>query len=97
MCFFITFFSISVGPVGWVVCSEIMTINGFFVVNVVNWVSLGVLIAAFPFMIQPEALGISGSFWTLAGVALIAFFFVFKFVPETKGMDKSDIMNNTSF
>ena len=93
LCLFILFFTISVGPVGWVVCSEIMTMNGFFIANLVNWACLGVVIAAFPFMIQPEALGIPGSFWTLAGVALIAFFFVLKFVPETKGMDKSEIMD----
>ena len=70
-----------------------MTMNGFFIANVVSWGCLGVVIAAFPFMIQPEALGMDGSFWVLAGVALIAYFFVLKFVPETKGMDKSEIMN----
>ena len=69
-----------------------MTMNGFFVANVVSWGCLGVVIAAFPFMIEPYALGINGSFYVLAGVALIAFFFVLKFVPETKGMDKSQIM-----
>ena len=29
--FFLLFFDISVGPVGWVVTSEIMTMNGFFI------------------------------------------------------------------
>ena len=91
--FFLLFFDISVGPVGWVVCSEIMTLNGFFIANVVSWACLGAVIAAFPFMIEPYALGINGSFYSLAGVALIAFFFVLFFVPETKGMNKTEIMN----
>ncbi|GAV69925.1 Sugar_tr domain-containing protein [Cephalotus follicularis] len=85
---YIAFFSPGMGPVPWAVNSEIYPqqyrgICGGMSATV-NWVSN--LIMAQSFLSVADAVGTGATFLILAGVAVVAFVFVFMFVPETKGL-----------
>lgn len=84
---FVAFFAFSMGPLPWIIMSEIFpaeirgqamavcTCSLFFA----NW-----LIAQL-FPISLEYLGESASFWVLAVLTLPTFFIAWKFLPETRG------------
>lgn len=85
---YIAFFSPGMGPVPWAVNSEIYPGKYRGVCGgmsaTVNWVSN--LIVAQSFLSIAAAVGTATTFLILAGVAVIAIFFVLAFVPETKGL-----------
>ncbi|KAF3784941.1 Inositol transporter 1 [Nymphaea thermarum] len=85
---YIGFFAPGMGPVPWAVNSEIYpekyrgTCGG--ISATVNWISN--LIVSETFLSVVEAIGTSGTFLLLAGIAVLALIFVAIFVPETKGL-----------
>ncbi|RZC47528.1 hypothetical protein C5167_040469 [Papaver somniferum] len=85
---YIAFFSPGMGPVPWAVNSEIYPGKYRGVCGgmsaTVNWVSN--LIVAQSFLSIAAAVGTATTFLILAGVAVIAIFFMLAFVPETKGL-----------
>ncbi|XP_077226567.1 inositol transporter 1 isoform X2 [Tasmannia lanceolata] len=85
---YIAFFSPGMGPVPWAVNSEIypQAYRGVCggMSATVNWISN--LIVAQTFLSLAAAIGSAMTFLILAGVAVLAFIFVFIFVPETKGL-----------
>jgi SP family galactose:H+ symporter-like MFS transporter len=90
---FIFFFGIGLGPVVWVVTAEIfpLEIRGKAVslVLFVNWfVSL---IVAGGFLFVVDLINIEGAFWIFAAMSLLSFFFVYFWVPETKGKSLEEI------
>nr|CAD1836996.1 unnamed protein product [Ananas comosus var. bracteatus] len=85
---YIAAFSPGMGPVPWAVNSEIYPeayrgVCGGMSATV-NWVSN--LIVAQSFLSVVAVLGTAATFLIIAGVAVLAFVFVFLFVPETKGL-----------
>lgn len=85
---YILFFSPGMGPVPWAINSEIYPeayrgVCGGMSATV-NWVSN--FIVAQTFLSVVELVGKSGTFLIIAGVSVLAFVFVFFFVPETKGL-----------
>jgi len=43
------------------------------------------------FPLMQKYLGNAGAFWSFSGMALVNFFYVFRWVPETKGHSLEDI------
>jgi sugar porter (SP) family MFS transporter len=87
MCFFVACFAFSMGPIKWVVMSEIFPtkIRGraMAIATLAVWVTDGIYNQFFPLL--RDSLGISSVFFMFAMVLLPQFFFIWKIMPETKG------------
>ncbi len=90
---YISFFAISLGPLTFVVVSEIfpnhvrgraMSAAIFFL-----WLSTYLVSQTFPMLL--ESVGAASTFWIYMVLSAIAFFFVSLFVPETKGKTLEEI------
>jgi SP family arabinose:H+ symporter-like MFS transporter len=90
---YISFFAISLGPLAFVVISEIfsnknrgmaMSVCVFFL-----WVSVYVVSQTFPMLLA--AIGSAFTFWIYMVMSICAFIFVLKFIPETKGKSLEEI------
>ena len=88
-------YELGLGPVMWVVTSEIFPLAarthciafaGFSV-----WVMTVVVSVTFPFMLS--FLGPAGCFFTFAVICVVSLIWVWVFVPETKGRSLEDIEN----
>ncbi len=84
---YVACFAIGLGPVFWLLISEIypLKIRGraMGVATMMNWGSN--LIVALMFLSLLHSLGRSATFWLYAVVGILAWFFVYRLVPETKG------------
>ena len=84
---YVACFAIGLGPVFWLMISEIypLKIRGraMGVAAVANWGSN--LLVALTFLSLLRSIGRPWTFWLYALVGLFAWFFVFRRVPETKG------------
>lgn len=88
-------FAMSMGPIGWILCSEIfpgkvrgraMSIASFTV-----WVSCYVVAQTFPMLNASPSVGPAKTFWLFAAVCLTCCLFVSFAVPETKGRTLEEI------
>lgn len=90
---FLAFFSFSIGPLKFVIASEIFPnkIRGraLGLSILVMWVSDAIIGQLMP--ISLERLGTSGTFWVFAGFCFIAFWVIYGLVPETKGKTLEEI------
>ena len=84
---YVAFFAIGLGPVFWLLISEIYPLKvrglAMSVVTEANWGSN--LIIALTFLTLIQFLGRSGTFWCYAIVGILALIFTYFYVPETKG------------
>ncbi|MBT7491713.1 MAG: sugar porter family MFS transporter [Bacteroidetes bacterium] len=89
---FIACFAFSYGPVTWIIISEIYPTKvrgtAMSIATLSLWIT-NVLIAQFFPRINAWSNG--GAFIIFAGITLIAFFFVKRYIPETKNMSLEDI------
>jgi MFS transporter, SP family, arabinose:H+ symporter len=90
---YIAFFAVSLGPLAFVVIAEIfsnrnrgkaMSVSIFFL-----WISVYVVSQSFPMLLS--SIGSDYTFWIYMVMAVLAFFFVLKLVPETKGKSLEEI------
>lgn len=90
---YVSFFAFSIGPCTWLVIAEIFpeSVRGkavgvslFF-----NWMANYFI--SFSFLYLLDAIGARGTFWLYGIISLIAFFFVLRKVPETKGKSLEEI------
>jgi sugar porter (SP) family MFS transporter len=90
---YIASFAISLGPVFWLMISEIypLRIRGtaMSVASIANWGSNFLVALMFPVLLA--TLGGAGSFWLFAVLGIVAWFFVYFWVPETKGRSLEEI------
>ena len=90
---YVAFFAIGLGPVFWLLISEIYPLKvrgtAMGVVTVVNWAAN--LLVALTFLQLIDALGQSWTFWLYAGLSVAALVFMYYLVPETKGRSLEDI------
>jgi sugar porter (SP) family MFS transporter len=90
---YIASFAISLGPVFWLMISEIypLRIRGtaMSVASIANWGSNWLVALTFPVLLA--TFGGAGSFWLFAGLGIVAWFFVYFRVPETKGRSLEEI------
>jgi len=93
LCAFVACFAFSMGPIKWVVMSEIFPtkIRGraMAIATLAVWVTDGVYNQFFPLL--RNWLGISGSFFMFSAVLIPQLFFVWKVMPETKGRTLEEI------
>jgi len=91
--FYVASFAISLGPIFWLLISEIYPLNfrglAMSLATAICWISN--LIVSFTFPILIKALGPSATFTIYAGIALLAFVFAYYLVPETKGLSLEEI------
>ncbi|MEO5650395.1 MAG: sugar porter family MFS transporter [Ginsengibacter sp.] len=90
---YISFFAISLGPLTFVVVAEIfpthirgraMSVAIFFL-----WLSVYIVSQTFPMLL--ESIGSAYTFWIYMIMSFIAFLFVYKYIPETKGKTLEEI------
>lgn len=93
LCAFVACFAFSMGPVKWVVMSEIFPIKirgrAMALATLAVWITDGIYNQFFP--VLRNRIGISGSFFMFAAVLLPQLFFVWKIMPETKGRTLEEI------
>ena len=90
---YIASFAISLGPIAWLIISEIypLKIRGvaMSIATFSNW--LFNFIIAITFLSLVQALGAATAFWIYASLGIAGWFFCFFFVPETKGRTLEEI------
>jgi sugar porter (SP) family MFS transporter len=90
---YVAFFAISLGPILWVMAAEIyppkMRGEAMSVMAGVNWLSNWAI--SFTFLPLLNRLGIEKTFFLYACMTLLAIFYVWKKVPETKGKSWEEI------
>lgn len=90
---FLACFAFSIGPLKFVVASEIFpnAIRGraLAISIMVMWVADTIVGQLTPILLKTA--GSSGTFWFFAFFCLIAFLFVYRFLPETKGRSLEQI------
>ncbi len=90
---YVASFAIGLGPVFWLLISEIypLKVRGLAMsaATVTNWGAN--LIVALTFLTLVQAVGRPGTFWIYAAVGLGSWFFSFFLVPETKGRSLEQI------
>jgi len=90
---YVCFFAIGLGPIAWLIISEIFPLRvrgrAMGVAVFSNWFSN--YIVSLTFLTLINVLGTSFTFWLYALICLIALWFVFRKVPETKGKSLEQI------
>jgi sugar porter (SP) family MFS transporter len=93
---YIASFAISLGPVCWLIISEIypLKIRGLAMslATVSNWGFN--FIVAFTFLPMIQKLGIAETFWFFAFMSVAGIIFCYLYVPETKGYSLEEIENH---
>ena len=93
---YISFFAIGLGPVFWLLISEIypLAVRGSAegIATVTNWVAN--LVVALSFPILTANVGPSATFWLFGVFSAVAFAFTYGLVPETKGRTLEAIEND---
>ncbi|NP_001354537.1 Sugar transporter ERD6-like 16 [Zea mays] len=88
-------YSIGMGPVPWVVMSEIFSINmkatGGSLVTLVSWLGSFAISYSFSFLMDWSS---AGTFFMFSSASLITVLFVAKLVPETKGRTLEEIQDS---
>jgi SP family arabinose:H+ symporter-like MFS transporter len=92
---FIGAFAMAMGPIPWILCSEIFPnkIRGraMSVATFTIWTSCYIVAQTFPILNDSKTIGPALTFWVYAVISLGSFIFVFALVPETKGRTLEDI------
>ena len=92
---FIFGFAVSMGPIIWILCSEIQPLEGrdfgITASTMANWICNAIL---GEFAIGWLTYHPGNTFFSFGSVCLICIFFVFLFVPETKGISLEEIEMN---
>ena len=90
---YVAAFELGMGPVVWVLMSEIFPtrIRGraMSIATVCLWIACFLVSATFPWML--ETLKGPATFWLYAAMCVVSFLFVSRFVPETKGKTLEEI------
>ncbi len=90
---FVGFFAVSLGPVAWLIISEVYPLGirgrAMGIATSSNWVCNYFVSLTFLSLIQ--GLGTAGTFWLYAIICFLGLWFVIKLVPETKGRTFEEI------
>ncbi len=92
---FIAAFAMAMGPIGWLLCSEIFPnkVRGraMSLAALTVWISCYVVAQTFPMLNDSATIGPALTFWIYAVVSMFSFGFVALLVPETKGRTLEEI------
>ncbi|QIB76040.1 sugar porter family MFS transporter [Halogeometricum borinquense] len=93
---FVAFFAIGLGPVFWLLISEIYPLavrgSAMGIVTVANWGAN--LLVSLMFPVMTANLGTPSTFWIFGVCSLVALVFTYALVPETKGRSLEAIEND---
>lgn len=93
---YITAFAMSLGPIGWIMVSEILPlkIRGF-AMSLCTVANFGFnFIVVLSFLPLFHSIGEAYTFWIFAGIAVLSLLFTYFLVPETKGISLEKIEKN---
>jgi hypothetical protein len=86
-------YQISFGPISWLLISEIFPLNvrsmAVSVAVVTNFATNALVTFLFP--IELLAIGSSGTFLIYAIILVVGIYFIYRYVPETKGLSLEEI------
>jgi sugar porter (SP) family MFS transporter len=90
---YLAFFSVGVGPGAWLIPSEVFAncIRGKAMSVAAFWNRLGATIMASTFLSIANGVGWAGFFLLLSGASLLVLFFLYTYLPETKGRSLEDM------
>jgi len=90
---FLACFAFSLGPLAWIVMSEIFPLRvrgrAMSLATVCLWLANTVVCQMFPLM--QKHLGEAGTFWIFSALVLPVFLFSIKLMPETKGRSLEEL------
>ena len=93
---YIVCFAMSLGPVGWILVSEVFPLKirgiSMSICTVSNFAFNFFVVASFPVLLN--RLGGAWTFWIFGIVSILCLIFVYFFVPETKGISLERIEKN---
>ncbi len=93
---YITAFAMSLGPVGWIMVSEILPLQirglAMSICTVANFAFNFIVVLSFLPLIH--SVGEAWTFWIFAGITVLCLFFTYYLVPETKGISLEKIEQN---
>jgi SP family arabinose:H+ symporter-like MFS transporter len=92
---FIASFSMALGPIPWILCSEIFPTKvrgrAMSVATFVIWTSCYIVAQTFPMLNDSPKIGPALTFWIYTFCSLLGLAFVYLAVPETKGRTLEEI------
>lgn len=92
---FIGAFAMAMGPISWILCSEIFPTKvrgrAMSVATFVIWTSCYIVAQTFPMLNDSPAIGPAMTFWVYGACSLASLVFVAAMVPETKGRSLEEI------
>lgn len=96
MIFYIACFAMSLGPIMWLVISEIfpLQIRGVGISVAISCCWAFNMLVAMTLLTLIDAISISGTFWLYAVLCVLGVLFVYFLVPETKGCSLEQIEKN---
>ena len=93
---YIICFAMSLGPIGWIIVSEVFPLKirgiAMSICTVSNFAFNFFVVGSFPILIHK--IGGAYTFWGFAVVSFLCILFVYFFVPETKGISLEQIESN---
>lgn len=96
MFIYIIFFAVSLGPLGWLIISEVFPLKvrgvGMSLGSLSNWLFNGIV--AFTFLKLLNALSPAGAFWLYAAIGVLGIIWGHRYIPETKGITLEKIEDN---
>jgi SP family arabinose:H+ symporter-like MFS transporter len=92
---YVAFFAFAMGPIPWVVISEIFPnkIRGRAASIATSMLWTTTLIVTFTFLSLVHGVGVSGTFTIYALLCVVSFVFILKMVPETRGKTLEQIQH----
>jgi len=93
---YIICFAMSLGPVGWILVSEVFPLKirgiSMSICTVSNFAFNFFVVASFPVLLN--RIGGAYTFWMFGIVSILCLIFIYYFVPETKGISLEQIEEN---
>ena len=93
---YIICFAMSLGPIGWILVSEVFPLRirgiAMSVCTVSNFTFNFFVVGSFPVLLH--RIGGAWTFWIFGIVSILCIIFVYFFVPETKGISLEEIESN---
>ena len=93
---YIICFAMSLGPIGWILVSEVFPLRirgiAMSVCTVSNFAFNFFVVGSFPVLLH--RIGGAWAFWIFGIVSILCIIFVYFFVPETKGISLEEIESN---
>lgn len=89
----ISCYAMTLGPVTWTLLAEIFPhrVRGIAMATCTFALWVGCCTLTFSFPSMNAALGSSGTFWIYATICLVAFLYLLKYCPETKGKSLEEL------